>query len=79
MGRSTKATMTYHESFGIVSTAQLRAYKAYNVSPVDHDQLVSVYGEDHAAIVAAVKAPEHQLGDGKCFSTWRWMEATNSY
>lgn len=79
MGRSTKATMTYHEQYGIVSTAQLRAYKAYNVSPVDHDQLVSVYGDDRAAIVAAVKDPAHQLGDGKCFSTWRWMGATNNY
>lgn len=71
--------LTFHEQFGEVSVAQLRAYKAYNVSPVDHDQLVSVYGDDRAAIVRAVKAPEHQLGEGKCFSTWLWMDATNNY
>lgn len=73
------SSITFHESFGEVTRAQLAAYRKHNVSPVDHDQLVDVYGNDRAAIVAAVKDPKHQLGDGKCFSTWRWMDATNNY
>lgn len=48
--------MTFHESYGDVSVAQLRAYKAHNVSQSDHDDLVMYLGDDHTAIVRAVKA-----------------------
>lgn len=48
--------MTYHELYGDVSVAQLRAYKRYNVSPADHDALVNIIGATHHNdIVAAVK------------------------
>ena len=47
--------MTFHESYGDVSVAQLRAYKRYGVSPSDHNDLVRVYGEsNHDLITMAV-------------------------
>jgi hypothetical protein len=47
---------TFHESYGTVSRAQLAAYRKYNVSPSDHDELVRQFGEDaHAEITACVK------------------------
>lgn len=47
--------ITYHESYGTVSVAQLRAYKKFNVSPSDHDFLVMDLGEEnHAAITQFV-------------------------
>lgn len=47
---------TFHESFGVLSVAQLRAYKKHNVSPSDHDTLTMYLGEDnHEAIIKAVK------------------------
>lgn len=47
---------TFHESYGTVSRAQLAAYRKYNVSPFDHDELVLKFGETaHAAITAYVK------------------------
>ncbi len=46
--------MTFHESYGDVTIAQLRAYRKYNVSPSDHDDLVDKYGDDHDAITQAV-------------------------
>jgi len=74
MSRSTQALKTFHESFGIVTTRQLSVYKAYNVSPSDHDRLVQVYGDRHNAIIAAVKDPRNQLGTGKCFSVFKFEE-----
>lgn len=48
--------MTFHEVYGDVSVAQLRAYRKHNVSRSDHDHLTDVYGRDaHDAITAAVK------------------------
>jgi len=50
------STITYHESYGEVSAAQLRAYRKYNVSPSDHDSLIEIIGEEnHDVIVEAVK------------------------
>lgn len=46
--------MTYHERYGEVTPAQLRAYKRYNVSQCDHDTLVDVFGDDPATITAYV-------------------------
>lgn len=62
--------MTFHESYGDVSVAQLRAYKRHNVSPSDHDSLVDVLGNDPAAIVAAVL--EHSTaGNFQVFTFWK--------
>jgi hypothetical protein len=53
--------MTFHERFGEISVAQLRAYKKYNVSQSDHDALVRVYGENrHQAITQAVRDGRNQ-------------------
>lgn len=61
------ASMTYHESYGELTVAQLRAYKKHNVSPSDHDDLVETFGEDaHAAITAAVK----KYSPRGSFSAW---------
>ena len=63
--------LTFHESYGEVSVGQLRAYKAHNVSPSDHDDLVDTLGADsHGAITAAVIDPKNNLEGGKCFSTF---------
>lgn len=68
------ASMTFHESYGDVSVAQLRAYKKYNVSQTDHDTLVYLLGEDNReAIVKAVTNPD--LHSGKSFSSYRFIQS----
>ena len=65
--------LTFHVSFGEVSVEQLRAYKAHNVSPSDHDSLVTFYSEAaHRTITAAVKDPINHLPGTKlfCWNTW---------
>lgn len=54
---ATKATpTTFHERFGEVTRAQLAAYRKYNVSQSDHNDLAEAFGEsDHAGITAFVK------------------------
>jgi hypothetical protein len=48
--------MTFHESYGEVSKAQLAAYRKFNVSPSDHNDLVEAFGEDrHDEITNYVK------------------------
>ena len=39
------AKMVYDESYGELTFAQRAAYRKYNVSPSDHDDLVDVFGE----------------------------------
>ena len=47
--------MVFDEAYGTLSYAQRAAYRKYNVSPSDHDDLMQVYGEsNHAGITAAV-------------------------
>ena len=49
--------MTFHERFGDVTVAQLRAYKKFNVSQSDHDELADHFGHAaHDEITAYVKA-----------------------
>lgn len=51
-----QSPVIYNENFGEVTRAQLAAYRRFNVSPSDHDDLVRTFGEDnHAAITAYVK------------------------
>lgn len=46
----------YDEWYGRLSYAQRAAYRKYNVSPADHDDLVDEFGRDnHQAITEAVK------------------------
>jgi hypothetical protein len=48
--------MVCDEWYGELSYAQRAAYRKYNISPSDHDDLVREFGEHHhAAITAAVK------------------------
>jgi hypothetical protein len=50
------AKMVYSEWYGELSYAQRAAYKKYNVSPSDHDDLVREFGADaHAEITRVVK------------------------
>lgn len=63
--------LTFHERFGEVSVAQLRAYKRHNVSQSDHDALVAFYGENaHVAITKVVKNSAYQ--QGQSFSEYLW-------
>jgi hypothetical protein len=66
--------LTFHENYGTVSKAQLAAYKRLNVSPLDHDLLVDVFGEDdHAGITAHVKAnSEGGMYREPPMSSWGW-------
>jgi hypothetical protein len=69
----TGGQLTYHESYGEVSRAQLAAYRKHNVSPSDHDYLTDHYGEDnHDAITKAVKDPANQ--QGRSFSTYKHQD-----
>jgi hypothetical protein len=67
------ATMVFHESYGELSRAQLLAYKRYNVSPMDHDDLYRVFGDNHEAIVAIVTDPNYMVG--LSFSFYKFMDA----
>jgi len=49
------AALVFSEWYGELSRAQLAAYRKFNVTPVDHDDLARVFGDDRAAIVRAVK------------------------
>jgi hypothetical protein len=62
--------MTFHESYGDVSRAQLAAYKRHNVSPSDHDQLVQLYGDNYQLITRVVKDVRYHLAGSKSFSLW---------
>lgn len=49
--------IVFDEWYGELSFAQRAAYRKFNVSPSDHDELVREFGADaHAAITKAVKA-----------------------
>ena len=48
--------IVFDEWYGKLSFAQRAAYRRFNVSPYDHDELVREFGEDaHEAITKAVK------------------------
>lgn len=48
--------MVYDEWYGVLAYAQRAAYRKFNVSPADHDDLVDEFGPHaHAEITAAVK------------------------
>ena len=65
--------ITFHEQYGEVSHEQLRAYRKHNVSPSDHDALVSVYGGfRHHAITLAVKDIRNHTG--RSFSTFKFRK-----
>lgn len=64
----------FNEWYGEISVAQQRAYKKFNVSPSDHDDLVSVFGESsHAAITNAVKT--YLDPSGTMFSSYAMFSA----
>ena len=66
--------MVFDEWYGELSYAQRAAYRKFNVSPSDHDDLVERFGADnHAAITACVKNPEfHQGGSFSVFALWNY-------
>lgn len=47
--------IVFDENYGHISYAQRAAYRKYNVSPSDHDELLQVFGNDPAAITKYVK------------------------
>jgi len=72
---TTLSPLTFHESYGEVTKAQLAAYKKHNVSPADHRDLEERFGNDHAAITACVKNPAfHCVGSTSfsAFALWNW-------
>lgn len=63
-------TLVYDEQYGEVSFAQRAAYRKFNVSPSDHDELDRRFAGDHRAITAYVTA---HSPDGMYRPTWdRW-------
>jgi hypothetical protein len=63
--------MVFDEWYGELSYAQRAAYRKYNVSPSDHNDLVSRYGQgSHAEITAAVKRFSRD-GMFSTFDMWR--------
>lgn len=50
----TLMAMTFHESYGELPTALLKAYRRYNASPADHDALVGACGENWDLILTMV-------------------------
>jgi len=48
------AALIYTDAYGEVTRAQLAAYRKRNVTPVDHGELVRVFGDDRQAIIRAV-------------------------
>lgn len=67
--------LVFHEAYGDLSRAQLAAYRTYNVSPADHDELVSVYGaENHDLITSAVKQFTHN-GSYQAYLWWQSRSA----
>jgi hypothetical protein len=64
------SSITFHESYGDVSVAQLRAYKTHNVSPMDHQHLVDLFAGDHALITKTVKDKRFHAAGSKSFSLW---------
>ena len=64
------AKMIYDESYGTISWVQRTAYRKYNVSPSDHQDLIDEFGEqNHATITGAVKA---HSGSGMYRAPVRW-------
>lgn len=66
------SSITFHESYGDVSRAQLAAYRKHNVSPSDHDGLIMRFDSgNHEAITAYVKqnAATHN-GQYSAFDLW---------
>lgn len=66
------SSITFHESYGEVSRAQLAAYRKHNVSPADHDDLIArFYSGNHEAITKYVKdnAAQHN-GSYSAFDLW---------
>jgi hypothetical protein len=52
----TDMKMVFDESYGELSFAQRQAYRKFNVSPSDHDDLVEKFGkDDHEGITWYVK------------------------
>lgn len=71
--------MTFHERFGEVSVAQLRAYSAHNVSQSDHDSLITFYSEGaHDTITKVVKDPRNHMPGTKLFSWHTWYSNNHS-
>jgi hypothetical protein len=55
--------IVFDEMYGRLSVAQRAAYRRFNVSPSDHDDLVAEFGESsHAVITAAVKERQGARG-----------------
>ena len=60
--------IVFDEFYGELSYSQRAAYRKYNVSPSDHDDLVRHFGgNDHAAITREVKRLSAERG---MFSTF---------
>ena len=65
--------MVFDEWYGELSYAQRAAYRKFNVSPSDHDELVSRMGNDHALITQVVK----DNSPGGMFSIFQfWQDRT---
>jgi hypothetical protein len=66
------AKMVFDEWYGELTYAQRAAYRKYNVSQTDHDDLVEKFGaSNHAAITAAVK----ENSPNGMFSTFQMWSA----
>jgi len=65
------AKMVYDEWYGELTFAQRAAYRKYNVTPANHQDLVRKFGEGaHAEITAYVKA---HVDDGMYRAPWPFV------
>lgn len=65
--------MVYNEWYGELSYAQRAAYRKYNITPAEHNDLVREFGANaHASITKAVKdrIGDHGMYVAPRFNRW---------
>lgn len=60
--------VVFDEQYGHISFKQRAAYRKHNVSPCDHDTIVSKYGDNHDHAVRHVTDKANNFIGGTCYS-----------
>lgn len=60
--------IVFDEKYGHISYKQRAAYRKHNVSPYDHDVIVSRYGDNHDHAVRHVTDPINNMVGTNCYS-----------
>lgn len=67
---SVRREAVFHEMYGEVTRPQLAAYRKHNVSPADHDEMVSHFGDNAKAIIDHIK---RNSPNGMYQPRWGWQ------